>query len=144
MLIHQRAIGPNILNSVPSGNGTDTDIFIHRKVLEYPATFRNQYRTQLYHLGTEQIGDVFISEFNVPFPYKAIFRFQQPTDGPQCRSFPRAVGAKQRNDAPFRNIHADTAQHLNNVVINDFYVIDFELIIVFFLIHKAAILNPDN
>ena len=94
----------------------------------------------------QDVGDVFSLEFDVSVLDKAVFRLEQAADGPQGGRLAGPIGSQQGNDTAFGHAQADAAQDLNNVVVDDFDVVDIEKIAVgmFGLVHFDLFLNGEG
>ena len=99
-------------------------------MLEDAASLRNHNRPELHHLGTQHVGDVVSVEGDDPVLDEAVFRLEQAADGPQGRRLAGAVGPQQRDDAACGNAQAHAAQDLDDVVVNDFNVVDVQQLAV--------------
>ena len=144
VIVHLVVVRANLLGSVFAGDGADPDIFFNGEVFEDPASFRHHHGAEFDHLCSQDIGDVASVKPDMPIADKAVFRLEQAADGPQGRGLAGAVGAQQGDDAALGYIQADTAQHLDNIVVDHFDVVDFEQPCRIVFIHKAVFLFQVN
>ena len=121
-----RSALPTVLAAILAGDGTDPDIVIHCQMLEHPSAFRHHDGPLLYHVCPQLISNVFTPKFYISVLDKAVLRFQQAADGAQRRRFSGSVGSQQGNNAAFGHTQANAAQHLNNIIVDDFDIVDIE------------------
>ena len=76
--------------------------------------------------GAQPVGQVLSIKAHMTVTDKAVFRFEQTTDGPQGRGLAGAVGAQQGHDITLGYAQTHPAKDLDNVVVNHLDIVDFK------------------
>ena len=124
MLVHQFLVLADTCGTVLPGNGSHPNVLIHSEVLEHPTAFRHHDRTQLYDLRAQDVGDIVSQESDITVLDESVLRLEQAADGSKRCGFSGAIGAQQGYDAAFGHRQTDTTQDLDDVIVDDFDVVD--------------------